>query len=83
MRQKYSAVILAHGALKDKDLGLDFEHDTKGIIPARRVDNWYNGSLDNDLDVENEFCLSQAKNVTVIGNGNIFCDMARTLLKDP
>ena len=83
LRQKYSAVILAHGALKDKSLGLENEHETKGIVSARRVVNWYNGSLDNDLDIENEFYLNRAKNVTVIGNGNIFCDMARTLLKDP
>lgn len=83
LRQKYSAVILAHGALKDKSLGLENEHETKGIVSARRVVNWYNGSLDNDLDIEKEFYLNRAKNVTVIGNGNIFCDMARTLLKDP
>jgi hypothetical protein len=45
------------------------------------VVNWYNGSLDNDLKIESEFDLQNSKNVTVIGNGNIFCDIARTLLK--
>lgn len=45
--------------------------------------NWYNGSLDNDLNIEEEFDLKNSKNVTVIGNGNIFCDIARTLLKSP
>lgn len=45
--------------------------------------NWYNGSLDNDLNIDEEFDLKNAKNVTVIGNGNIFCDIARTLLKSP
>ena len=52
LRQKYSAVILAHGALKDRSLGLEHEDTTRGIVPARRVVNWYNGSLDNDLDIE-------------------------------
>lgn len=50
-------------------------------MSARRVVNWYNGSLDNDLKIESEFDLQNSKNVTVIGNGNIFCDIARTLLK--
>ena len=57
LREKYSAVILAHGALKDRSLGLDNEHTTNGIVSARRVVNWYNGSLDNDLNIEKEFNL--------------------------
>lgn len=52
-------------------------------MPSRRVVNWYTGSLDNDLDLKKEFDLASSKNVTVIGNGNIFCDMARILLKNP
>ena len=35
------------------------------------------------LDIEKEFNLSQSRNLTVIGNGNIFCDIARILLQDP
>mmetsp|Transcript_7059 Transcript_7059/g.11886 ORF Transcript_7059/g.11886 Transcript_7059/m.11886 type:complete len:310 (+) Transcript_7059:197-1126(+) len=83
LRQNYSAVVLAHGALRDRLLGLPHELDTLGIMPSRRVVNWYNGSLDNDLSMEDEFDLTRSKNMTVIGNGNIFCDMARILLKDP
>ena len=49
----------------------------------RRIVNWYNGSLDNNLDTNNEFNLSQSRDLTVIGNGNIFCDLTRILLKDP
>lgn len=62
-------------------LGLENE-EAKGIIPSRRVVNWYNGSLDDDLKKE-EFDVEQIRDVAVIGNGNIFCDIARTLLKDP
>jgi hypothetical protein len=75
-------VVLAHGALKDRMLGIENE-TALGILPSRRVVNWYNGALDNDLDLEQEFNLAQTKNLTIIGNGNIFCDIARILLKDP
>ena len=63
-------------------LGLPNE-EASGILPSRRVVNWYNGSLDNDLDTQNEFNLQKIRDLVVIGNGNIFCDMARTLLKEP
>jgi adrenodoxin-NADP+ reductase len=76
-------VILAHGALKDRLLGLDGELTASGIVPSRRVVNWYNGSLDNDLDIKKEFDLEKIRDLAVIGNGNIFCDIARTLLKEP
>lgn len=81
LRDKYSAVVLAYGAIKDRTLGLEHEHTAQGVVPSRRVVNWYTGSLDNDLDLEKEFDLKTSKNVTIIGNGNIFCDMARVLLK--
>ena len=83
LRERYSAVIFANGALKDKELGWEGEHSIRGVLHARRVVNWYNGSLDHDLDVENEFDIHNAKNLTVIGNGNISCDIIRILLKDP
>jgi adrenodoxin-NADP+ reductase len=82
LRARYSAVILAHGALKDRSLGIPNE-DAKGILPSRRVVNWYNGSLDNDLNTEQEFDLESIRDIAVIGNGNIFCDIARTLMKPP
>jgi hypothetical protein len=52
-------------------------------VASRRVVNWYNGSLDDDLDLDQEFNLKQTKDLVVIGNGNIFCDISRILLKDP
>lgn len=48
LKDKYSAVVLAYGASKDRMLGLDNEL-CEGIYPSRRIVNWYNGSLDNDL----------------------------------
>jgi len=61
-------------------LGLD--HEEK-VVASRRVVNWYNGSLDDDLNLETEFNISVAQSLLIVGNGNIFCDMARILLKKP
>ena len=49
LRARYSAVVLAYGASKDRMLGLENELSS-GIYPSRRIVNWYNGSLDNDMD---------------------------------
>jgi hypothetical protein len=49
LRSKYSAVILSYGATSDHELGLENEFSLKGILPSRRLVNWYNGSLDCDI----------------------------------
>jgi len=64
-------------------LGLEHELTAHGILPSRKVVNWYNGSLDNDLNTDLDFNLEESRDITVIGNGNIFCDISRTLLKNP
>ena len=79
LRNRYSAVVLAYGASKDRMLGLENE-TCSGIYPSRRVVNWYNGSLDNDVSSMN---LENTRDALVIGNGNIFCDIARSMLKSP
>jgi len=52
-----------------------------GIFPSRRIVNWYNGSLDNDMKPE-EFDLENTERVAIIGNGNVACDMSRILLRN-
>ena len=42
-------MILACGADKDRILGIDKELSLGGVFPSRRIVNWYNGSLDNDI----------------------------------
>jgi adrenodoxin-NADP+ reductase len=82
LKNNYSAVILAYGAISDRELGLAGEHTLKGIMPSRRVVDWYNGSLDCDLNIQKEFNLEQIGHLAIIGNGNIACDISRMLLKD-
>jgi hypothetical protein len=54
----------------------------QGILPSRRVVDWYNGSLDYNLK-PSEFNLEETERVAIIGNGNIACDMSRVLLRSP
>jgi len=82
LRACYSAVILAYGAASDRELGLDGEHTMEGVLPSRRVVEYYNGSLDADL-LPSELDPEAHETIGIIGNGNIACDIARMFLKDP
>jgi len=82
LRQNYSAVILAYGASSDRELGLEGENALQGVIPSRRLVEYYNGSLDMDL-TQAEFNPEEHQHIGIIGNGNIACDITRMFLKDP
>lgn len=62
-------------------LGLQGEDQMAGVLPARRVVDWYNGSLDMNLDIDSEFDLRNTERIAIIGNGNIACDMSRMMLR--
>lgn len=81
LQEHYSAVIIASGAISDKELGLEGEKTLKGILSSRRIVDWYNGSLDCDIRKE-DLDLEQIEQLAIIGNGNIACDISRMLLKD-
>lgn len=80
LRSNYSAVTLAYGATSDRELGLPNEHSLRGVLPSRRVVDWYNGSLDCDLE-QDEFDLRAVEELAIIGNGNIACDITRMLTR--
>ncbi len=77
LKQHYNAVIFATGAIKDADLnipGIEFD----GSYGAADFVNWY--------DAHPDFPLSwplHAKEIAVIGNGNVALDVARMLIKRP
>ncbi len=50
LKELYSGVILSYGATSERQLGLPGESTIKGVLSSRRIANWYNGSLDMDLD---------------------------------
>lgn len=49
LRELYSGIILAYGAVNDRKLNLKNEESLKNVLSSRRIVNWYNGSLDNDM----------------------------------
>jgi ferredoxin--NADP+ reductase len=71
----HHAVIYAHGASRDRQLGIPGE-DLPGVVGATDFVSWYNGHPDA---AEREFDLSVNRAV-VIGNGNVALDVARMLV---
>lgn len=77
LQKHYNAVIFATGAIKDADLKID-GIDLDGSYGAADFVNWY----DAHPDVSREWPL-HAKEIAVIGNGNVALDVARMLVKVP
>lgn len=77
LKEHYNAVIFATGAIKDAPLvvpGVDLD----GSYGAADFVNWY----DSHPDVGLSWPL-EAKQIAVIGNGNVALDVARMLVKLP
>ncbi|WP_372697065.1 FAD-dependent oxidoreductase [Arthrobacter sp. JSM 101049] len=75
IRDMYDAVIFATGAIKDADLSIP-GMDLEGSYGAADFVSWYDGHP----DVPREWPLN-AKEIAVIGNGNVALDVARVLSK--
>jgi ferredoxin--NADP+ reductase len=75
LKQHYNAVIFSTGAVRDA--GLDIPGiDLKGSYGAADFVSWYDGHP----DVPREWPLD-AREIAVIGNGNVALDVARVLAK--
>ena len=77
LKQHYNAVIFATGAIRDADLkipGIELD----GSYGAADFVNWY----DAHPDFPRDWPLN-AKEIAVIGNGNVALDVARILIKHP
>jgi ferredoxin--NADP+ reductase len=74
LRERYHAVVFAHGTPTDRKLGIPGE-DLPGSHSATEFVNWYNAHPDF---AEHGFDLSHER-VVVIGNGNVAADVARML----
>jgi ferredoxin--NADP+ reductase len=75
LQQHYHAVIFATGAIRDTALDIP-GIDLPGSYGAADVVSWYDGHP----DVPRDWPLD-AKEVAVIGNGNVALDVARILVK--
>ena len=77
LKKHYNAVIFATGAIKDADLkipGVELD----GSYGAADFVNWYDAHPDFPLTWQ-----LNAKEIAVIGNGNVALDVARMLIKRP
>ena len=77
LKQHYNAVIFATGAIRDAALNIP-GIDLDGSYGAADFVNWYDAHPDFPL----EWPLN-AKEIAVIGNGNVALDVARMLIKRP
>jgi ferredoxin--NADP+ reductase len=75
LQKHYDAVIFATGAIKDADLNIPGV-ELEGSFGAADFVSWYDGHP----DVPREWPL-EAKEIAVIGNGNVALDVARVLSK--
>ena len=75
LQQHYHAVIFATGAIRDASLDIP-GIDLPGSFGAADVVSWYDGHP----DVPREWPLD-AREIAVIGNGNVALDVARVLIK--
>jgi ferredoxin--NADP+ reductase len=75
LQQHYHAVIFATGSIRDAELDIP-GIDLPGSYGAADVVSWYDGHP----DVPREWPL-EAKEIAVIGNGNVALDVARVLVK--
>ncbi len=76
LHQHYDAIVFAYGAAIDRRLGIDGE-TLAGSFSATDFVAWYSGHPDTQID---RFTLD-AKDVVVVGVGNVAVDVARILAK--
>lgn len=80
LHKGYHSVVLAYGCTTaDNSLNIPGE-SLPGVYSARQFVNWYNGFPDNYTQNFAAPPLHKARNVTIIGNGNVAMDVARVLL---
>jgi ferredoxin--NADP+ reductase len=81
LRRHVDAVIYTYGAAGDRKLGIEGE-ELPGSLAATDVVAWYCGHPDADRAVVEE-AIARARDVVVIGVGNVALDVARVLARSP
>ncbi len=76
LHEHYDAIVFAYGAAIDRRLGIEGE-ELPGSFSATDFVAWYSGHPDTQID---RFTLD-AKEVVVVGVGNVAVDVARILAK--
>jgi NADPH-dependent glutamate synthase beta subunit-like oxidoreductase len=78
LRQAYHIVVIATGALVDRQLGIPGE-DLAEVYGSGKFVGWYNG-IPNVRELAPRL---RGTSVAIVGNGNVALDIARLLAKTP
>ena len=81
LRRHVDAVVYTYGAAGDRRLGIDGE-DLPGSLAATDVVAWYCGHPDADRALV-EDAVGRARDVVVVGVGNVALDVGRVLARSP
>ncbi|MCW2676735.1 MAG: fprA [Modestobacter sp.] len=81
LRRHVDAVVYTYGAAGDRRLGIEGE-ELPGSLAATDVVAWYCGHPDADRPLV-EAAVARARDVVVIGVGNVALDVARVLSRSP
>jgi ferredoxin--NADP+ reductase len=81
LRRHVDAVVYTYGAAGDRRLGIEGE-DLPGSLAATDVVSWYCGHPDADRALV-EDAIGRARDVVVIGVGNVALDVGRVLARSP
>jgi ferredoxin--NADP+ reductase len=81
LRRHVDAVVYTYGAAGDRRLGIEGEH-LPGSLAATDLVAWYCGHPDADR-ARVEEAVARARDVVVIGVGNVALDVARVLSRSP
>ncbi|MCW2697498.1 MAG: fprA [Modestobacter sp.] len=81
LRRHVDAVVYTYGAAGDRRLGIEGE-DLPGSLAATDVVSWYCGHPDADRATVEDAIL-RARDVVVIGVGNVALDVGRVLARSP
>ncbi|MEI4277096.1 FAD-dependent oxidoreductase [Klenkia terrae] len=81
LRAHADAVVFTHGASGARRLGIEGE-DLPGSLAATDVVAWYTGHPDADRP-RVEAALARARDVVLVGVGNVALDVARVLARSP
>ena len=81
LRRHVDAVVYTYGAAGDRRLGIDGE-ELPGSLAATDVVAWYCGHPDADRALV-EDAVGRARDVVVIGVGNVALDVGRVLARSP
>jgi NADPH-dependent glutamate synthase beta subunit-like oxidoreductase len=81
LRDNYDSVVFAHGADRERRLGIPGEN-LSGVVSAGSFVKWYNGHpFGGAMEAPGRPHLSDVEKVVIVGQGNVAMDCCRMLVE--